>query len=195
MVEVVRSARRRRTASARVVRGRVVVRVPARTSTDEEAELVATLVARLRGRALAPPPPVDGLPDRVPRRSTERTGGGRGDRWLVARADEVGTRWLDGLRATHVTWSSRMQTRWASCSVASGRIRISDRLADAPEAVLDNVLLHELAHLRVQGHGPDFAAIMARDPRSAAVDQWLDRRTALEVADVLEREGLLHDVA
>lgn len=189
-----RSAKRRRTASARVVRGRVVVRVPARTSAAEEAELVATLVERLRGRALAPPAPIDGLPDVVPPRSTRAAEGPRGDRWLVARADEVGTRWLDGVRAAHVTWSSRMQTRWASCSVATGRIRVSDRLADAPEAVVDNVLLHELAHLRVQGHGPDFAAIMASDPRSPDVDQWLDRRTALEVADVLDREGLLHDV-
>lgn len=194
-MEVVRSARRRRTASARVVAGELVVRVPARTSALEQEQLVSTLVARLRTRALRPPAALDDLPDVVPARDTDVGRGPRGDRWLVAVADEVGDRWLDGERATSVAWSRRMQTRWASCSVGTGRIRVSDRLADAPSAVVENVLLHELAHLRVHGHGPAFAALMARDPRSSAVDQWLERRTALELASTLAREGLLDDAA
>ena len=46
-----------------------------------------------------------------------------------------------------------MRTRWASCTPADGTIRISDRLRDAPAWVVDYVLVHELAHLLVPGHG------------------------------------------
>lgn len=47
------------------------------------------------------------------------------------------------------------RTRWGSCS-AGGNLSFSWRLILAPEPVLDYVVAHECAHLRVRGHGPEF---------------------------------------
>lgn len=190
-MQVVTSDRRRRTASAGVRDGQVVVRVPAHLDAEEQERLVETLVARLQRRARSLPGPVAALPDAVAARRTDRPRGPRGDRWLVGLADEVGARWLDGRRATRAAWSSRMTTRWASCTITTGHLRVSDRLADAPTPVVAHVLLHELAHLEVRGHGPAFARLLARDPLAPAVAQWLDRRSALETAAALRQDGLL----
>ena len=67
-----------------------------------------------------------------------------------------------------------MGRRWASCTPAEGTIRVSDRLRDVPEHVLDYVLLHELAHLLVPGHGPAFWRLLASYPRLERARGFLD---------------------
>ena len=47
------------------------------------------------------------------------------------------------------------RSRWGSCS-SKGALSFSWRLVLAPPAVLDYVVAHEMAHLVVRGHGPDF---------------------------------------
>lgn len=185
-VEVVRSEARRRTSSASVRRGRVVVRVPGHLSAAAEQVVVEDLLRRLHERATAPPP-VTGLPRAVAPRPTRQDQGPRGDRLLVARADAVAARWLpeEQVRAASVVWSHRMQTRWASCTTPPGRIRISHRVADAPDEVLDNLLLHELAHIVHSGHGPAFKALVQRHPAAAEADAWLARRTHDELRAAL----------
>ena len=54
-----------------------------------------------------------------------------------------------------VRWVTNQNSRWGSCTPAEGSIRLSHRLRGMPEYVLDYVLLHELAHLLVPGHGTD----------------------------------------
>lgn len=145
-LEVVRSRRRRRTASARGEDGRVVVQLPAGLPEAEEERLIGRLVRRV-----------------VDRWRAETLGG---DDALARRADELADRWLDGVRATSVRWSGRMERRWGSCSPAEGTIRISQRLATYPRYVIDAVLVHELAHLQVPGHGDDFRALVGRFPQT-----------------------------
>jgi predicted metal-dependent hydrolase len=43
-----------------------------------------------------------------------------------------------------------------------------------PGYVLDYVILHELAHLLVGGHGPDFWALLAAYPRLERARGYLD---------------------
>jgi hypothetical protein len=183
---IVRSTRRVRTAQAAVRDGGVEVRVPAGLDPDEEAELVGRVVARLHARAsgLDVPP---GPPATVASRPTRQPRGPRGDPALVARADAVADRWLGGVRAQQVTWSHRMRTRWASCTPAHAAVRVSHRLGVAPDHVLDNVLLHELAHLLERGHGPAFRRLMARDPRSDEARSWLDHLQRHELREALGR--------
>ena len=45
------------------------------------------------------------------------------------------------------------RSRWGSAS-RQGRLMLAWRLVLAPPAVLETVVVHELAHLRVFGHGP-----------------------------------------
>ncbi len=50
---------------------------------------------------------------------------------------------------------SSARTRWGSCS-SKGTLSFTWRLVLAPPDVVDYVVVHELAHLRVKNHSPDF---------------------------------------
>lgn len=53
------------------------------------------------------------------------------------------------------------KTRWGSCS-SRGNISLNIQLCNLPSHLVDYVLLHELVHLRIAGHGPDFWQEMVR---------------------------------
>lgn len=145
-IEVVRSTRRRRGASAHARDGRIVVQLPAALPSDAADRTIATLVARVTGQA----------------RAADRGG----DDWLADRAATVGRDWLDGVTASSVQWSSRMARQWASATPATGRIRVSDRAAGMPDRVIDYLLVHELAHLVVPNHSAEFRALVAAFPHA-----------------------------
>jgi len=140
-VEVVRSHRRRKTVQAVVVDGVIRVHVPAHMSSEDEDLYVAELVDRLERRF----------------RSEHID--------VHARALELAGRY--GLpQPRKVRWSDSQRRRWGSCTIETGDIRVSSRLADFPSWVLDYVLVHELAHLEVPDHSPAFAALVDRYPRA-----------------------------
>jgi predicted metal-dependent hydrolase len=65
------------------------------------------------------------------------------------------------------------RTRWGSAS-RNGRLSFSWRLILAPPEALDTVVCHELAHLRVFGHGPRFWSLVAsRRPDHRLWRRWL----------------------
>jgi predicted metal-dependent hydrolase len=65
------------------------------------------------------------------------------------------------------------KTRWGSAS-RSGTLSFSWRLVLTPPEVLDYVVVHELAHLRVAGHGKRFWALVAQHHTgAAAARKWL----------------------
>lgn len=73
---------------------------------------------------------------------------------------------------------SSARTRWGSCSRRSG-IRLNWRLIHFPEAIVDYVVVHELAHLRHMNHGPHFWSLVetvCADYRAARSE--LQRRAA-----------------
>ncbi len=94
---------------------------------------------------------VSGFAEHLPRRVTD---------FLKAEARREIT-----LRAREKAQSQKLQiarislrdtrSRWGSCS-SSGNLNFSWRLIFAPEAVLDYVVAHEVAHLREMNHGPAF---------------------------------------
>lgn len=66
-----------------------------------------------------------------------------------------------GVRA--VDWTLReMKTRWGSCTVGTGRIRINTRLVFYPEECLEYVVVHELCHLLEPSHNHIFHSYMTR---------------------------------
>jgi predicted metal-dependent hydrolase len=85
-----------------------------------------------------------------------------GDAELMARAIDLSHRYLDGrARPASVRWVDNQVQRWGSCTPADRTIRLSSRLLGMPDYVIDYVLLHELAHLLVPGHGKVFWAELA----------------------------------
>lgn len=75
------------------------------------------------------------------------------------------------------------RTRWGSAS-QTGRVSLSWRLILAPHEALETVVIHELAHLRIFGHGPRFwALVAARRPDHRTWRRWLhDHATELHGA-------------
>ena len=70
------------------------------------------------------------------------------------------------------------RSRWGSCS-ASGALAFSWRLILAPEAVLDYVVAHEVAHLAEMNHGPRFWRLVETlAPDAARQRLWLSRNRA-----------------
>jgi predicted metal-dependent hydrolase len=77
-----------------------------------------------------------------------------------------------GVQATRVTLRDP-RTRWGSASRA-GRLSFSWRLVMAPPEALETVVIHELAHLRVFGHGTAFWALVTeRRPDHRIWRRWL----------------------
>ncbi len=67
------------------------------------------------------------------------------------------------------------RTRWASCS-SSGAMSFNWRLLLAPPVVLDYVVEHEVCHLQVMDHSPQFWALLeGRVPEWRAHAGWLRR--------------------
>lgn len=72
-------------------------------------------------------------------------------------------------------WTVRdMTSRWGSCNTRTGKITLNLQLVHYPSVCLEYVILHELAHLKVHGHGPDFKAILDQ-----YMPEWKERKKLL----------------
>lgn len=162
-----RSKRRHQTVSAYRDGQKVVVLLPARMSRAEEKRWVAEMLSRLQR-------------SETRRRSPARTS----DEALAGRCRELAEKYLDGAEPTSVRWVPPMRTRWASCTPSEGTIRVSQRLRDVPGWVLDYVLVHELTHLSVPGHGPDFWKRVRRYPKTERAIGYLEGLSAAAQLDL-----------
>lgn len=151
-VEVVRSARRKKTVSARELGGVLRVSIPATMTKAEEQHWVAEMV----------------------RRTDRRRSAGSVD--LAARARLLAERY-DLSPPRSIRWSENQQWRWGSCTPIDGSVRISSRLAGEPGWVLDYVIIHELAHLDIAGHNARFWALVRRYPRAELARGFLMARS------------------
>jgi predicted metal-dependent hydrolase len=138
-VEVIRSAKRRKTVQARLVDGVVQIHIPAWMSKTEEHETVERMVTRVL-------------------RQTEAS-----EIDLEARASSLAAK--HGLPLpVSIRWVTNQGTQWGSCTPVDGTIRISDRLVGYPQWVIDAVVVHELAHLVVRAHNAEFYELCNRYP-------------------------------
>ena len=65
------------------------------------------------------------------------------------------------------------RTRYGSCS-GKNSLCFSCFLANAPEAAVDLVVVHELCHIRVKNHGPAFYALLEQ-----MLPDWRERKRLL----------------
>lgn len=78
-----------------------------------------------------------------------------------------------GKTPTSITFRP-MRTRWGSCTPSTGRIRLNMELAELPVSSFEYVMVHELTHLHVHGHGPEFQRRM-----TLYLPDWKTRRRKL----------------
>ncbi len=135
-IRIIRSAKRRKTVSARLEDGVLVIRAPTSMRDDELAPIIDGLKKRMRRRSRVIP-------------QTDET--------LEKRARELNKKYFGGrLRWRSVRYVTNQNSRFGSCTPDNGTIRLSNRLAAMPVWVRDYVLVHELAHLIEPNHGPNF---------------------------------------
>jgi predicted metal-dependent hydrolase len=153
-IRVVRSSRRKRSISAYREQGAIVIQVPARLSHSKVSEVIPEMVEKI-----------------LSREAREKIS----DEDLFHRAHELLAQYLPEFTVTpvSVTWRP-MNERWGSCTTIDRTIRISDRLNGAPGYVVDYLLVHELIHLMIADHGPQFEAFLARYELSDKASAYLD---------------------
>ena len=156
-VEVRRSARRKRSVSAFRENGKTIVVVPQRMSQKDIKEYVRELVGRLDLR--------------------EQRAASTSE--LLERARRLSLQYLDrDVIAQHpvpviIKWVTNQNTRWGSCTPRDGNIRISHRVRDMPEYVIDCIVLHEIIHLIELHHNAHFYAYMDRYPELERAKAYL----------------------
>jgi predicted metal-dependent hydrolase len=148
-VRVVRSRKRKRTVSARLIDGEIELSVPSWMSDREASEFAERMQARFA------------------RKNTQTSLD------LADRAAKLAKR-HDLPTPASIRWVSNQKTRWGSCSFADASIRLSDRMVGMPEWVVDAVIVHELAHLVHPDHGAAFKALETRFPRQDEASAFLD---------------------
>jgi len=139
-VKVIRSPRRRKTVSAGVVKGELIIHIPARMSQREEREWVSRIKERLAKK------------QGVARKN---------DAYLKERSEVLNKKYFNGkLTVRSIVYADNQSKRHGSCNTLTGNIRVSRRLAAMPEWVLDYVIVHELAHLVHGDHSLDFWSLV-----------------------------------
>lgn len=136
-IEVVRSKKRRRTVSAQMHGDVLRVSIPSWMSKSEEATNVAEMVRRFKRK--------------IATQEVDLTDRAR----ILAKRYSLCT-------PDSIEWAENLTSVWGLCTPSTKTIRMSTRLVGFPSWVLDYVIVHELAHLHVSGHGPDFWEITRR---------------------------------
>jgi hypothetical protein len=173
-IRVIRSARRTKTISGQLLNWNTLeVRAPAGMSDEELAPIINRLVEQvLRKRGAGHPSNAD----------------------LQHRAEKLNKRHFGNkLHWRSIRFVSNQRRRFGSCSPGEGTIRISDRLAQVPDFVLDYVIMHELAHLAEANHSRAFWDLVYCYKLSERARGYL---MALQIEDdTLEGEDTLPDQA
>lgn len=68
-----------------------------------------------------------------------------------------------------------MKTRWGSCNRQLNKINLNLQLIKADEGCIEQVILHEMVHLKIGGHGKDFYDCLEK-----YMPDWKERKTRLE---------------
>lgn len=166
--ELIRSSRR--TLSLEIARdGQILVRAPMRLPQkridaflEEHLDWIAKHQEIQSRRRAAHPEPAPGEREELIRRAKE----------ILPQKVDYFSR-IMGLYPTGITITGA-EKRFGSCS-GKNRICFSWRLMAYPEAAVDYVVVHELAHIRHKNHGKDFYACVA-----SVLPDWKVRRQLLK---------------
>ena len=144
----------------------VILTVPAKASKSRALEFARDNSEWIE-KKLASIPPVLPLPDGDCEKTLRRRARMVITELAHEKADRIGKK-IKGIAIRDT------KTRWGSCS-AQGRLNFSWRLLLAPPFVLDYVVAHEVAHLKIMNHSKKFWDLCAslHDGNIKTSRQWL----------------------
>ena len=143
-VKVIRSKRRKRTASARLYGGTMYVYVPGNLSAKELERMINDFRGRFERKRL--------------KQELNDTG-------LRRVAEELNRKYFGGsLEIESIEYVTNQTSKFGCCDCGAGAIRISHAVAAMPSWVRDYVIVHELAHLVEHSHGKKFHELVNRYP-------------------------------
>ena len=94
---------------------------------------------------------------------------------LKARAPDLIDKWSKKTGVTINDWQiQKMKTKWGSCNIEEGNIRLNLDLAKKPLPCLEYIILHELLHFKERQHNDRFKALL-----DTYMPDWRSRRDLL----------------
>lgn len=138
-----RSSRRVRTVSARLIKNSLLVNAPLLLSEERLEKIIAGFKMKFERKMLR-----DDLDEKQD---------------LVARAKRLNEHYFDNaLKINSIEYTTRQKSKFGCCYFQDARIRIAHKVSKLPGWVRDYVLLHEMAHLIEPNHSRAFWDIVSR---------------------------------
>jgi len=146
-VKVIKSAKRKRTISAKRINGEILLYVSNTLSNEKIEKYIEWAKKRFE------------MSDRKKNLSE-----GDANKNLENTAKELNRKYFNNeLKWNKIEYSTEQNSKmFGNCHPANKIIRISDRLLKMPKFVHDYVVIHELAHLKVPGHNEQFWNLVKR---------------------------------
>ena len=142
-IKILRSKKRMRTVSARIVKDILIVRAPEYIREGRLQKVIAELKARIERKQL-----------KEELNKSED---------LVQRVREFNLRYFENkLTVNSIEYVTDQNSKFGCCNYRTGCIRISQRISAMPQWVRNYVIIHELAHLVVPDHSKAFWEIVYR---------------------------------
>ena len=142
-VKIVRSKRRLRTVSGRLVENTLLVNAPLMLPQDRLEQIVAKFKLKFERKRL-------------------KEELGKSDD-LLERAGKINEKYFaNRLKINSIEYATDQNTRFGCCNYRAASIRISHRVGLMPEWVRNYVVLHEMAHLIEPNHSSAFWDIVSR---------------------------------
>ena len=142
-IKVLRSRRRKRTVSARLLKDTLIVRVPEGMPDGRLHKAIGELKIRIERKHFR---------EELNKREN-----------LAQKAREFNAQYFENkLNINSIEYVTGQNSKFGCCNYRSGCIRISHRISAMPKWVRDYVIIHELAHLAVPDHSEAFWDIVNR---------------------------------
>ena len=142
-IKIIRSKRRRRTVSARMVKDTLLVSAPLLLAPEKLDKMVTDFASKFEKK-------------RIKSQLDQNDN-------LMERAGKINKEYFaNRLKLNSIEYVTDQNCKFGCCNYRSTNIRISHRIGLMPEWVRDYVVLHEMAHLVEPNHGQAFWDIVSR---------------------------------
>lgn len=142
-IKIVRSSRRLRTVSGRLIKDTLLINAPLVLSKEKLDKIVADFKQKFERKII--------------KNNLDKSDD------LVARAARINEKYfLNKLKIRSIQYVTGQNSRFGCCNYHTADIRISHKVGLMPEWVRDYVVLHEMAHLVEPNHGLAFWEIVNR---------------------------------